>query len=187
MRAERRFSQVIAEGDGISLVLAIDDAAALATAEEGGADAVVVSSVQAGAGELPVLVRAGASPDGALAAGADAWVLPAERTGDLDRLGRLYEQVVAGGLDCVVEVVDEEQLAHVLERVDPEVFLLSSREHELEERLEEVLSLLHDVPAGKLAVADLGTVDRDTLGELERAGFDAVIVQAGALAELAAG
>lgn len=184
MRAERRFSQVIAEGDGISLVLASDDVEELASAEEGGADAVVVSA-SARAGELPVLFRAGNSPDAALGAGADAWVLPAERTNDLDRLGRLYEQVVDAGLDCVVEVVDEEQLAHVLERVDPEVFLLSSRDSDPHERVEEVLSLLHDVPAGKLAVADLGSVDRDTLGELERAGFDAVIVQAEALAELA--
>ena len=187
MRAERLFSQVIAEGDGISLVLATDNAEELASAGEGGADAVVVTSSPPGAAELPVLFRAGRSPDGALAAGADAWVLPAERADDVDRLAHLYEQVVAAGLDCVVEVVDEEQLAHVLERVDPEVFLLSSRESDAAERLEEVLSLLHDVPAGKLAVADLGGLDRDTLGELERAGFDAVIVRAEALAELALG
>jgi indole-3-glycerol phosphate synthase len=39
-----------------------------------------------------------------------------------------------------------------------------------------VLDLLEDVPAGKLAIADLRVTTRDEIAELERAGIDAVIV-----------
>jgi hypothetical protein len=48
-----------------------------------------------------------------------------------------------------------------------------------------VLDLLPDVPAGKLAIADLSDVSPDELGALERAGFDGVIVDPRRLAELA--
>ena len=43
---------------------------------------------------------------------------------------------------------------------------------------------LADVPAGKLAVADVRVSGRDEVEELERAGVDAVIVAAGNIAEL---
>ena len=41
-----------------------------------------------------------------------------------------------------------------------------------------------DVPAGKLAIADVGASTRDQVAELERAGMDAVIVYAGNIADL---
>jgi indole-3-glycerol phosphate synthase len=104
--------------------------------------------------------------------------------GDDERLERLYAKVVDLGLDCVVEVGDEEQLERVLERLDPEVFLLSARHDDDADPLEQVLELLDDVPAGKLAVAEVGVLDEDTLAALERAGVDAVIVPAAALAEI---
>ncbi len=185
MREERRFSQVIAEGDGISLVVAADDPAAVTAAESGGADALAVRAAPTATTPLPVLFRAGDSPDVALAAGADAWVLPAERTGEDEELDRLYARALESGLDCVVEVFEEEQLERVMVRLDPEVVLLSSRRSGAAEQLERVLELLHDLPAGKLAVADLDGVDRPTLGELERAGVDAVIVAPQTLVELA--
>ena len=40
-----------------------------------------------------------------------------------------------------------------------------------------MLDLLSDVPAGKLAIADLGGVTQEELDELERAGVDAVLVR----------
>jgi indole-3-glycerol phosphate synthase len=130
-----------------------------------------------------VLSRAGGAPEDAHRWGADAWVLVAS-SGDDQRLEQLYAEVVELGLDCVVEVGDEEELERVLERIDPEVFLLSGRRDDDEDPLEQVLELLDDVPAGKLAVAEVGALDEDTLAALERAGVDAVIVPAAALAQI---
>jgi indole-3-glycerol phosphate synthase len=130
-----------------------------------------------------VLSRAGGRPEEAHRWGADAWVLVAS-SGDDQRLEQLYAEVVELGLDCVVEVGDEEELERVLERIDPEVFLLSGRRDDDEDPLEQVLELLDDVPAGKLAVAEVGALDEDTLAALERAGVDAVIVPAAALAQI---
>ncbi|MFO1533891.1 MAG: hypothetical protein ABR562_09450, partial [Thermoplasmatota archaeon] len=60
------------------------------------------------------------------------------------------------GLEIVVDVHDEESLAASLERIEPEIFLLSPREaDEDEDEIERILDLLPDVPAGKLAIADL--------------------------------
>ena len=42
-----------------------------------------------------------------------------------------------------------------------------------------LLALLHDVPAGKLAIAELQDATPDDVAELERAGVDAVLVAAG--------
>ena len=41
-----------------------------------------------------------------------------------------------------------------------------------------MLELLAEVPAGKLAIADLAVTTEDEVHELERAGVDAVIVHA---------
>jgi hypothetical protein len=180
MHGERRFSQTIAEGDGISLVAEATDPAEAVRAAEEGARA-LATRVQLGDVPLPVLSRAGGRPEEARRSGADAWVLVAS-TGDDEHLERVYAEVVDLGLDCVVEVGDEEELERVLERLDPEVFLLSGRNDE-GDPVEQVLELLDDVPAGKLAVAEVGTLDEDTLAALERAGVDAVIVPAAALAD----
>jgi len=47
-----------------------------------------------------------------------------------------------------------------------------------------VLELLPDVPAGKLAIADVEVVTRDEVVALERAGFDAVLAPAGRIGAL---
>jgi hypothetical protein len=186
MHGERRFSQAIAEGDGISLVAEADDSAAAARAAADGARALSArASLGAVDPRLPVLWRGGGRPEDAYQAGADAWVLVAATADDDERLQDLYTEVLDLGLDCVVEVADEEELERVLERLDPEVFLLTARRLEREDDpLERVLELLQDVPAGKLAVAELQLIDDDVLADLERAGVDAVIVPAGRLAEL---
>jgi indole-3-glycerol phosphate synthase len=91
------------------------------------------------------------------------------------------------GLDCVVEVRNDEELEAALERLDPEIFLLAARGEASDEHpLEWALELLEDVPAGKLAVAEGAAVSRDDIAELERAGVDAVIVGAGDVAGLVA-
>jgi indole-3-glycerol phosphate synthase len=40
-----------------------------------------------------------------------------------------------------------------------------------------VLDLLSDIPAGKLAIADVGGATQEQIDELERAGVDAVVVR----------
>jgi hypothetical protein len=188
MDGERRFSQAIADGDGISLVAAAGDPDAAARAVSAGATAVVATQRLDGeALAVPVLWRGEGGPRAAVEANADACVLVAQTAGDdEEQLAHLYADVVELGLDCVVEVVDEEELERALESLDPEVFLLSSRAAGSDDPLERVLELLHDVPAGKLAIADLRDLDDETLDELERAGIDAVIVAGDRLDVLAA-
>jgi indole-3-glycerol phosphate synthase len=191
MRGSRRFSQAISEGDGISLLADVSDAHGAREAEAGGAEGVVVRALIEGvreATELPILWSRQDSPDEAQRAGADACVLVLESLSEEDgRLERLHDDALARGLDCVVEVRDEDELQLALERVDPEIFLLSARGADDRAGLEHVLGLLQDVPAGKLAVAELDVADRSVVVELERAGVDAVIVRSGDVAELAGG
>jgi hypothetical protein len=85
-------------------------------------------------------------------------------------------------------VRDEEELEQALDRVDPEIFLLSPPPADDNgSALEVVLDLLAAVPAGKLAIADLARTTRDEVLELERAGCDAVIVHGQDIAPLAGG
>jgi len=186
--AARRFSQAISEGDGISVLVEVHDADSARTAERDGAEALVVRSnaeaVRA-ATELPILWRAAGAIAEAAGAGADAYLVVVEELHeDDDLLERLHAEALNLGLDCVVEVRDEDELEAALERLDPEIFLLSGRDDDEESPLARALELLPDVPAGKLAVADVPVSGREQVDELERAGVDAVIVGAGSVAEL---
>ena len=83
---------------------------------------------------------------------------------------------------------DDESLSSSLERIDPEIFLLSPRDAEDDEDdIERILDLLPDVPAGKLAIAELAEGTREELVALERAGVDAVLVAVPDVAELVGG
>jgi hypothetical protein len=185
----RRFSEAISEGDGISLVAAVGDLDSARSAEAEGAEALVLSAAVgglAGMTGLPVLWRPHGSPQQAHEAGADACVLAVvELDDDGDDLERLHRTALDLGLDCVIEVGDDEELELALERIDPEIFLLSTRgAGNGDPPLERTLDLLPDVPAGKLAVAEVEVRGRDDVAELERAGVDAVIVGAGRVADL---
>jgi indole-3-glycerol phosphate synthase len=138
--------------------------------------------------ELPVLFR-GDSPDAARAAGADAWVLIAEHHHEEGtELEENYARALGLGLECVIDVRNEEELELALDRVDPEIFLLSPREaDDGEDALDRVLELLPDVPAGKLAIAELPASTREDVASLERAGVDAVLVGGGDVAHLVGG
>jgi indole-3-glycerol phosphate synthase len=189
--AERRFSHAIAEGDGISVIAAVEDGDAARAAESQRAEALVVRGDPRGLREatsLPILWRASVSVDDA-AASADAYLLVFDSLDDDDGLlEQLHERAVALGLDCAVEVSDEQDLEQVLERVDPEIFLLSPVEVDEDQTpLEVVLELLAAVPAGKLAIADLPATTPADVRELEQAGCDAVIVHARDLSPLVGG
>jgi indole-3-glycerol phosphate synthase len=191
VNGDRRFSQAIAEGDGISVVANVDGPAAARTAEEQGAEALALRAAHEGLADattLPVLWRPPGRPEEARAAGADACVLAvAVLEEDDGALERLYAAALELGLDCVVEVRNDEELELALERVDPEILLLSGRDNGEAGPLEQALDLLQDVPAGKLALAEVEAAAAAEVAELERAGVDGVIVPAGNVAELAGG
>ncbi len=161
----RRLSQRISEGDGISIIVCVDDAAAARNAEEQGAKAIAVSVAIDGIREattLPLFWIGSGPPSEA-----DAVRIRPEHESGYD------------DLEWVVDVRDEEELEQALERLDPEIFLLSSREIDADaDPLDAVLELLPDVPAGKLAIAQVDVSSRDEVLALERAGIDAVLVPA---------
>jgi hypothetical protein len=164
-----RLSQAIAEGDGISVLVEVADGYEAGTAEQQGADALVVRRGAADirrASQLPLLFLGGA--EDARQAAADAVVVPA----DLE----VWAAARGLGVDCVVQVSEADDLERALDELDPEVFLLSADPDSEEDPLETLLGLLHDVPAGKLAIAELRDASADEIAELERAGVDAVLV-----------
>lgn len=174
MTGTRRLSQAIAEGDGISVLVEVLDASSARTAEERGAEGVVLRGPTPGVRDatgLPVLVFAKPHVSGE----ADALVVDVEELGD--RLAEVVEEAHAFGLETVVRVRDEDELEEVLQLVDPEILLLSADEaDDDQDHLERLLELLLDIPAGKLAIAELAGATRHEVLELERAGIDAVIV-----------
>jgi hypothetical protein len=183
----RRFSQAVSEGDGISIVAAVDGLDSARRAEADGAEAVLVGSGREGGLDeirdgisLPILFYWDGQ-DADRFRGADACVLDA--SGD-DQVEHAHTEL-GEDFEVALRVEDEDQLARTLERFDPELFVLGTADEE--EALDRVLELLPDVPAGKLAIADLPATTRDQVLELERAGVDAVIVRAGNVAELVGG
>ena len=183
MTGPRRLSQAISEGDGISVIAIVSDLETARAAEAEGAEAIALERAVPGVREataLPLLWLRGDGVD------ADACRLVVEDV--RNDLEPRYAALVAGGLECVVDVQDDEELEFALERIEPEIFLLSPRAaDEGEQPIERVLELLPDVPAGKLAIAEVPAADRETVSALERAGFDAVLVRAGNVAELVGG
>jgi hypothetical protein len=166
----RRLSQRISEGDGISIIVCVDDVDRARAAEAQGAEAVAVTTAIDGirdATSLPLL-----------------W-LGDGTAGDADAVRIRPDDDPHDDLETVVDVRDEEELELALERIDPEIFLLSAQEIDGDvDPLDAVLELLPDVPAGKLAIAYVDVATRDEVLALERAGVDAVLVAGGHVAHL---
>jgi indole-3-glycerol phosphate synthase len=183
-RGARRFSQAISEGDGISVIVEVGDAAAAQSAEAQGAEAIGLRTALAGihdATELPILWLSAGSPTEAAHAGADALIVRARD----DQVAELHRTAIELGLDCVIRVANEEELEQALDYLDPEIFLLAAEGNG--DQWEQTFDLLSSVPAGKLAIADVQAPSREQVVELERAGIDAVIVGARDVAELVGG
>jgi indole-3-glycerol phosphate synthase len=186
----RRFSQAISEGDGISVIVAVDGPEAARDAEGAGGEALFVDSgLEArlpairSATELPILVRYNGQQSNALA-GADACLV------DMADFGGSSIEDVRRGLgdefELAPRIAKDDDLEFLLEQLDPEILVLAARpgSADAQSPLERVLELLPDVPAGKLAIADIGARTREEVEELERAGVDGVIVVAGNIAHL---
>jgi indole-3-glycerol phosphate synthase len=191
-----RFTEAIAEGDGISIVPSLEgDVGALAAAaEERGAEAVAVSLEQAdaarGATSLPLIVDGGVhgstDVESLAQRGADGWIVFVDLDGGESRhIDDLFPIADGIGVDSAVEVCDGENLADVLERLDPEILVIAHpRPDGAEEELEYILDLLPDVPAGKLVMARVRSqLLPEQVIALERAGVDAVLVGADVLRE----
>lgn len=169
----RRLSQAIAEGDGISVLVHVLDAAGARRAEESGAEGIVVRDVAEDVRPHTLLPLLAYGPAPEEAGVADAVVIAADEETLTQRAERCHEL----GLEVVVRVRDDDELEHVLEHVDPEIVLLTADAAGDEQApLDRVLELLPDVPAGKLAIAELADPSREDVEELERAGIDAVLV-----------
>lgn len=189
MTGARRLSQAISEGDGISVIVEVDAPDAARAAEAAGAEAVIAGSASLGdvrnATSLPIIWRAGANELADEGRGADAYLTSVAIGDEAELVAEKYSSAQDAGLECVVQVSSGEDLETLLETVDPEIFLLvPGKENGDDAPLDRVLDLLPDVPAGKLAIVDVGTRTRDEVEELERAGVDGVIVGAGNVAEL---
>lgn len=154
----RRLSHAISHGEGISLIVQVDGPDAARDAEASGAGALLaLSAIE----EIRAVTRLP--------------ILSYERIPDACLVSADHKGELAADVEIVVRVEHEEQLADVLERLDPELLVLAAAD--LDEPLAHVLALLSDVPAGKLAIAELAGVTRDEIDELERAGVDAVLLR----------
>ena len=171
---DRRLSHAIAEGDGISLVATVVDPDAARAAEAAGAEGVLVPSgheERLGAIREAVSVPIVFSWDFENAdrlAGADACIISVGNGSNLEHVEHGHLELE--DFELALRVTEEEQLEAVLERFDPELFVLAGT-------LEQVHELLAEVPAGKLVLAELPSLTNEDVEELERAGVDAVIVR----------
>jgi indole-3-glycerol phosphate synthase len=108
-------------------------------------------------------------------AGADAALLIVAALGD-GRLEELMHAAADLGLDCLVEVHDEEEVGAAIE-AGAELLGINNRNlHTFEVDLGTTFRLLPDVPAGTVVVAESGISTRKDVQELEDAGVDAILV-----------
>ncbi|MCB0880926.1 MAG: indole-3-glycerol phosphate synthase TrpC [Thermoleophilia bacterium] len=108
-------------------------------------------------------------------AGADAVLLIVAALGR-ERLDDLMRGAHDLGLDCLVEVHDEDEVETAVE-AGAEIIGINNRDlHSLEVDLETTFRLLPDIPAGTVVVAESGITERGHVRDLEDAGVDAILV-----------
>jgi hypothetical protein len=110
--------------------------------------------------------------------GADACIV---KSGNREWLEHVHLEL-GDRFELALRILDPDHLEEALENFDPELFVLAAPNED--DPLEHVLELLPDVPAGKLAIAELPIAGPEEVAELERAGVDAVIVGATNVSEL---
>ena len=142
MPGSRSLSQRISEGDGIAIIVCVDDADGARDAERQGAKALAVAGAIDGirdATTLPLL-----------------WI-GTRRAARRRRSSRRPEDDARPRPSRPSSTCATRRSSSVaLEQLDPEIFLLSA--HEIDDDadpLDAVLELLPDVPAGKLAIAQV--------------------------------
>jgi indole-3-glycerol phosphate synthase len=109
-------------------------------------------------------------------AGASAALLIVAAFGDPKSLRAMIEAAEKLGLDTLVEVHDEADLATAL-AVGARIIGINNRDlHSLEVDLGTSLRMRTAVPDGIIVVAESGIATRADVAELERAGIDAILV-----------
>lgn len=172
-----KLSQAIADGDGISIIVEVQDSQGARAAATQGADGLAASvGIHAVRASSPLPLLALGSLFDASGVRADAIAIRPDLA--------LWDEAHAHNLECVVRVTSSDAIAHALDRLDPQVFLLTVDPDSDEDPLTVLLELLHDVPAGKLAIAELHDATAEDVAELERSGVDAVLVSPGDVAAL---
>jgi hypothetical protein len=184
----RRLSQMISEGDGISVIVEVDGPEAARDAEDAGAEGLVIPDTARpqlpsirGATDLPIAAVLARGTAAGSVEGADACIVEVSDD-DREPLERVQREL-GEGFELAFRIRSEEHLAFVLEEFDPEILVLAAPSDD-RAPLERVLDLLPDVPAGKLAIADIQARSREEVEELERAGVDGVIVATVDVADL---
>lgn len=188
MTDARRLSQAISEGDGISVVVQVHDLEDARAAEAQGAEGIALRTGVDGVAAvttLPVLWLG--DPDAhATLESCNAHALIVWADVGAERLRDLHE-AYGDAMELVVGVSNEEELELAVE-LDAQIFLLAADEAEGDQHaIDRVIELLPDVPAGKLAIAEVDVESRDEVVALERAGFDAVLVPPGHVGDLVGG
>jgi len=108
-------------------------------------------------------------------AGADAILLIVAAL-DPGELMALHEQASEIGLDCLVEVHDEDEMETAV-GCGVEIIGVNNRNlHTLDVDPDTALRLLVDAPAGTIVVAESGITSNDDVQRLEEAGVDAILV-----------
>ena len=108
-------------------------------------------------------------------AGADAILLIVAAL-SRDELTSLYDQAGEIGLDCLVEVHDDDEMQTAVD-CGVEIIGVNNRNlHTLEVDTDTALRLLVDAPAGTIVVAESGITSNDDVQRLEEAGVDAILV-----------
>ncbi len=108
-------------------------------------------------------------------AGADAALLIVAALGR-ERLEDLMHTAAELGLDCLVEVHDEDEVEVAVE-AGAEIIGVNNRDlHSLDVDLQTTYRLLSDIPAGTVVVAESGITTRRDVRDLEDAGVDAILV-----------
>ncbi|MSO44398.1 MAG: indole-3-glycerol phosphate synthase TrpC [Thermoleophilia bacterium] len=108
-------------------------------------------------------------------AGADAVLLIVAAL-TRDEITSLYDRADELGMDCLVEVHDEDEMAIAVE-CGMEIIGVNNRNLQtLEVDTGTALRLLVDAPAGTIVVAESGIASNDDVQRLEESGVDAILV-----------
>jgi indole-3-glycerol phosphate synthase len=110
------------------------------------------------------------------AAGADAILLIVAALADAD-LALLHREALDLGLDVLVEVHEQDELARALEIAGAGIVGINNRSlRDLSVDVQRTYELLSGVPAGTVVVSESGLHSREQLERLAGAGVDAVLV-----------
>ena len=188
MTDARRLSQAISEGDGISVIVQVDRIDDVRAAEAQGAEGIAlrrgIDGLPDGDDAAGALARRPRGHAAQESCDAHALIVWAERR---RATARRCTTRSAEDMELVVAVSNEDDARARGRARRADLPALARRGDRDQHAIDRVIELLPDVPAGKLAIAQVDVESRDEVVALERAGFDAVLVPPGHVGELVGG